>query len=120
MPKRIRNTAEQIRSAANRSEAGDLLLVPVEFFLHGWVHVLLPAETVVYLVLLDLEEQYGHGSVFVADSRKKAYSISRDVYENHPGHAFLQNLRRGHYALGVDTRPAVRVAAAFTELAKAI
>jgi transposase-like protein len=36
------------------------------------------------------------------------------------GHAFLQNLRHGHYELGVDTRPALRVAAAFTELAQAI
>jgi transposase-like protein len=36
------------------------------------------------------------------------------------GHAFLQNLRRGHYELGVDARPALRVAAAFTELARAI
>jgi transposase, IS6 family len=36
------------------------------------------------------------------------------------GHAFLQNLRRGHYELGVDARPALRIAAAFTELAEAI
>jgi transposase-like protein len=36
------------------------------------------------------------------------------------GHAFLQNLRRGHYELGVDTPPATRLAAAFTELAQAI
>ena len=36
------------------------------------------------------------------------------------GHAFLQNLRRGHYELGVDTRPALRAAAAFTELVQAI
>jgi len=36
------------------------------------------------------------------------------------GHAFLQNLRRGHYELGVDTRPALRVVAAFTELARTI
>lgn len=36
------------------------------------------------------------------------------------GHAFLQNLRRGHYELAVDSRPALRVAAAFTELAQAI
>jgi transposase-like protein len=36
------------------------------------------------------------------------------------GHAFVQNLRRGHYDLGVDTVPAQRVAAAFTELARAI
>jgi hypothetical protein len=36
------------------------------------------------------------------------------------GHAVLQNLRRGHYELGVDARPALRVAIAFTELAEAI
>jgi transposase-like protein len=36
------------------------------------------------------------------------------------GHAFLQNLRRGHYEVGVDAAPAMRVAAAFTELAQAI
>ncbi|GAA0396380.1 IS6 family transposase [Micromonospora gifhornensis] len=36
------------------------------------------------------------------------------------GHAFMQNLRRGHYELAIDTPPTVRVAAAFTELAQAI
>ena len=36
------------------------------------------------------------------------------------GHAFLQNLRRGHYELGVDASPALRLDAAFTELAQAI
>jgi transposase-like protein len=36
------------------------------------------------------------------------------------GHAFLQNLRRSHYELAIDVRPALRVAAAFTELAQAI
>ncbi|WP_405098419.1 IS6 family transposase [Micromonospora sp. NBC_01412] len=36
------------------------------------------------------------------------------------GHAFVQNLRRGHYELGLDVPPALRVAAAFTELARAI
>jgi hypothetical protein len=36
------------------------------------------------------------------------------------GHAFMQNLRRGHYELGSDTPPALRVAAAFTELSHAI
>jgi hypothetical protein len=36
------------------------------------------------------------------------------------GHAFTQNLRRGHYELGIDAAPAQRVAASFTELAKAI
>jgi IS6 family transposase len=36
------------------------------------------------------------------------------------GHAFMQNLRRGHYELGLDAPPALRIAAAFTELAQAI
>jgi transposase-like protein len=36
------------------------------------------------------------------------------------GHAFLQNLRRSHDELAIDVRPALRVAAAFTELAQAI
>jgi transposase-like protein len=37
------------------------------------------------------------------------------------GHAFVQNLRRGHYELGVNARRGcLRVAAAFDELATAI
>ncbi|MBE1489143.1 transposase-like protein [Plantactinospora soyae] len=36
------------------------------------------------------------------------------------GHAFMQNLRRGHYELALDAPSAKRVAAAFTELARAI
>jgi transposase-like protein len=36
------------------------------------------------------------------------------------GHAFMQNLRRGHYELGLDAMPKLRVATAFIELAQAI
>ena len=37
------------------------------------------------------------------------------------GHAFMQNLRRGHYELGVNARhPRLRVAAAFDELVAAV
>ncbi|MGO8870509.1 MAG: IS6 family transposase [Acidimicrobiales bacterium] len=36
------------------------------------------------------------------------------------GHAFAHNLRRGHYELGIDARPAMTRAAAFDELALAI
>jgi hypothetical protein len=37
------------------------------------------------------------------------------------GHAFVQNLRRGHYELGVDARhQRLRLAAAFDELSAAI
>jgi hypothetical protein len=32
------------------------------------------------------------------------------------GHAFIQNLRRGHYKLGLDVAPRHRLAAAFAEL----
>jgi transposase-like protein len=36
------------------------------------------------------------------------------------GHAFLQNLRHGHYDIAFDTPPATRLAAAFAGLARAI
>jgi transposase, IS6 family len=36
------------------------------------------------------------------------------------GHAFVQNLRRGHYELGVEARPGLNLAAAFDELSLAI
>jgi IS6 family transposase len=36
------------------------------------------------------------------------------------GHAFIQNLRRGHYELGVDAAPVFRLATAFEELRLAI
>jgi hypothetical protein len=36
------------------------------------------------------------------------------------GHAFVQNQRRGHDEFAVDIRPALRIAAAFCELARAI
>jgi transposase-like protein len=36
------------------------------------------------------------------------------------GHAFVQNLRRGQYELGVDAEPKHRLPAAFAELALAI
>jgi len=35
-------------------------------------------------------------------------------------HAFVQNLRRGHYELGIEAPPATRIAAAFTAVALAI
>ena len=36
------------------------------------------------------------------------------------GHAFVQNLRRGHYELATDVPPQLRLATAFTELALAM
>ena len=36
------------------------------------------------------------------------------------GHAFMQNLRRGHYELGVDAPPGMTLAVAFEELARVL
>jgi hypothetical protein len=36
------------------------------------------------------------------------------------GHAFVQNLRRGHYELGVDALPVFRLATGFDELRSAV
>ncbi len=36
------------------------------------------------------------------------------------GHALMQDIRRGHYELGVEARPRRRIASAFAELARAI
>jgi transposase-like protein len=36
------------------------------------------------------------------------------------GHAFMQNLRRSHYEIRLEAPPALRVAAAFAELSRAI
>jgi transposase-like protein len=36
------------------------------------------------------------------------------------GHAFVQNLRRGHYELAIEAPLALRVSEAFTELSRAI
>jgi len=36
------------------------------------------------------------------------------------GHAFVQDLRRGHYELGVESAPVFRLATAFDELKLAI
>jgi transposase, IS6 family len=36
------------------------------------------------------------------------------------GHAFVQNLRRGHYELATNSSPPLRLSTAFTELALAM
>ena len=49
--------------------------------------------------------------------RPKDVSVSEDI----GGHAFIQNLRRRHYELGLEARHSrLRVAAAFGQLARAI
>jgi transposase-like protein len=72
-------------------------------------------------------EQYANNPIEADHSQLKHRLRSmRGLFTNRTaqvivaGHAFVQNLRRGHYELGMDVPPKLRVAAAFTELALAI
>jgi IS6 family transposase len=72
--------------------------------------------------------QYGNNRVECDHGRLKARLRPMRGLRTDPtasivisGHAFIQNLRRGHYELGVQARhDRLRVAAAFDELTKAI
>jgi transposase, IS6 family len=72
-------------------------------------------------------EQYANNRIECDHGRLKArLRPMRGLKRDHSarvimrGHAFMQNLRRGHYELGVDVRARRRVAAAFAELAQVI
>ena len=89
----------------------------------------------VYLRVLDdllpsarhVTEQYGNNRVEADHGRLKArlrpmrglkHLASAAVIAL--GHALVQNLRRGHYELGIDLPPKLRLASAFTDLAIAL
>ena len=72
-------------------------------------------------------EQYANNRVECDHGRLKArLRPMRGLKRDHTarvimcGHALMQNLRRGHYELGLDTRTHRRVELAFTELARTI
>ena len=72
-------------------------------------------------------EQYANNPVEADHRRLKARLRPMRGLKRHrsartltAGHAFVQNLRRGHYELALDVSPALRLAAAFTELARVI
>jgi transposase-like protein len=72
-------------------------------------------------------EQYANNPIEADHGRSKSRLRSmrgltrlRSARVISTGHAFVQNLRRGHYDLGIDADPRHRLAAAFTELALAI
>ena len=74
-----------------------------------------------------LTEQYTNNPVEADHGRLKArlrpmrgLKQLRSAQVISAGHAFVQNLRRGHYELGVDADPNHRLPAAFLELALAI
>ena len=72
-------------------------------------------------------EQYANNRIEADHGRLKARlrpmrGLKRDLTARviMRGHAFMQNIRRGHYELGVDARAHRRVAGAFTDLARTI
>ena len=72
-------------------------------------------------------EQYANNRIETDHGRLKArVRPMRGLKRDHTarviirGHALMQNVRRGHYQLGIDARAHRRVAAAFTELARTI
>ncbi len=72
-------------------------------------------------------KQYANNTIEADHGRLKArlrpmrgLNTLRSAHLISTGHAFVQNLRRGHYELGADVDPRHRIPAAFTEFAHAI
>jgi transposase-like protein len=72
-------------------------------------------------------EQYANNQVECDHGRLKArlrpmrgLKTDRTAQVVIAGHAFMQNVRRGHYELGVEPEPRLRVRAAFAELTETI
>jgi transposase-like protein len=74
-----------------------------------------------------LTEQYGNNVIEADHGRLKARLLPmrglkqfRSIRVISAGHAFVQNVRRGHYELGSDACPKHRLTTAFAELTLAI
>ena len=109
------------------------------FFLQALRHGPAPVEVTTdkaaaYLRVLDelapaalhVTEQYANNAVEADHGRLKARLRPMRGLKRFrsavitAGHAFVQNLRRGHYELATDVPPLQRLTAAFAELARAI
>jgi len=110
------------------------------FFTRALSHGSAPAEVTTdkagpYLRVLDdlvpaaahMTEQYSNNRIEADHGRLKArlrpmrgLKRLRTASVIAAGHAFMQNLRRGHYELAVDVAPPLRLAIAFSELAVAV
>jgi transposase-like protein len=110
------------------------------FFTRALAHGAAPVEVTTdkagpYIRVLDelvpaaahVTEQYGNNSVEADHGGLKArlrpmrgLKRSRSAAVIAAGHAFVQNLRRGHYELALDVPAHLRIATAFTELAAAV
>src|SRR5437763_864618 len=110
------------------------------FFTRALEHSPRPAEgntdrASTYLRVLDellpsachVTEQYANNTVEADHGRLKSrlrpmrgLKRLRSTQVISTGHAFVQNIRRGHYELGIEEPTTLRVMAAFTELTRAI
>jgi transposase-like protein len=110
------------------------------FFTRALAHSPAPAEVTTdktgpYLRVLEellpaavhVTEQYGNNRVEADHGRLKArlrpmrgLKQFRSTARIAAGHAFVQNLRRGHYELATNVSPPLRLATAFSELALAM
>jgi IS6 family transposase len=110
------------------------------FFTRALAHALAPVEVTTdraaaYLRVLDellpaarhVTERYANNPIEADRGRLKArlrpmrgLKRLRSAAVIAAGHAFLQNLRRGFYELGLDVRPQLRLTTAFTELTRAL
>jgi hypothetical protein len=61
-----------------------------------------------------------HGRLKAGPPRIRGLERFRSAAVIAVGHAFVQNLRRGHYELALDVPAHLRIATAFTELAAAV
>ena len=92
----------------------------------GFLHTLRVLDELVPAAL-HVTEQYANNAVEADHGRLKArlrpmrgLKRLRSAAVIAAGHAFVQNLRRGHYELAVDISPPLRLATASIELALAI
>jgi transposase, IS6 family len=131
----------------NGTEAGsaqkahaDIAVITRRFFIRALEHGSFPTEvstdrTAAYPRAVEeliptachVTEQYANNSVESDHGRLKArlrpmrgLTRLRSAWVISAGHAFVQNLRRGHYELGWDIDRRYRLTAIFVELARAI
>lgn len=81
---------------------------------------LLPAARHVIEQYANNRVEYDHGRLKARLRSMRGLKWRRSAVVLTAGHAFAQNLRRGHYELAVDVGPSQRLSVAFAELAAAV
>ena len=75
---------------------------------------------------MHVTEQYGNNRIEAGHARltrlcpMRGLTRIRSAEVITAGHAFVQNVRRGHYELATEVLPSLRLATAFTKLALAM